>query len=153
MEITTDIALYWAVFGLTLIFAELILPGLVVVFLGIAALLVSLGIYMGWINSVVEMMLYWFVVSIFLIVTLRELFAKFAPGTVSKESIDEDAHAVGQTVKVEKTVDHSSTNGRVHFRGSTWNAQNVELSEIEEGDQAEIVEVKGLVLMVKPFKP
>jgi len=152
MEFDTQYALYWAVFGITLMLAELILPGLVVLFLGMAAVIVAACIYFGFIHSFVEMMLWWFVISILLIVFLRSLFAKLLPSFTEKQSIDEDAHAVGQIVKVEKRIQPNSKEGRIQFRGSTWNATCERGFSFEPGDQVRITKRIGLLYFVESIE-
>ena len=55
----------WAVVGIVLILAEFLVPGLVVVFLGMSALLVAIGIYLGWLVGWMNIMVFWFISSIF----------------------------------------------------------------------------------------
>ena len=58
--------LIWSIVGAVMILLEFVVPGGIIVFLGISALLVGAGIYLEWITTIPEAFITWFMSSIFL---------------------------------------------------------------------------------------
>lgn len=123
----------WLCFGIVLMLAELVIPGAILVFLGMGALLVAGCLYFGLITSTVHSIILWFILSILLVGFLRSLFMKLMPGDVVIENTDEDLDAIGSVVEVsEKIYPHKE--GRIKFRGTSWIAISDE--EIAMGEKA-----------------
>ncbi|MDT8445804.1 MAG: NfeD family protein [bacterium] len=126
---------------------EFVLPGLVVIFLGFGALLVSLGLYAGWIEGWMQALLSWFVVSTLLVLMLRELLLKLAPtGEVSKVELDRDQDWQGQVVAVVEEISPGAP-GRISFQDSTWTAIS-EGETIPQGARAQLLEKRGMAFVV-----
>ncbi len=144
-----QIAFIWLVFGIVLTLLELILPGLVVVFLGLGAILVGLAVWFGWIESFMSMFVAWFILSIVLVLGLRQFFARFADGESSVDSLDEDGDAFGETVRVIETIAAGAEGGRIEFRGSSWPAYCADFT-IEKGSFAKILVRDNARWIVEP---
>jgi len=112
----------WTVLGFVLILAELILPGAIVVFLGLAALIVSTSLYLGLISGWISALTLWFISSLVLIIALRHLLQKFIQGDVEKQNTDEDLDAFGALAIVTEKIDPEQ-DGRIDFRGTSWKAK------------------------------
>lgn len=142
-----DPSFIWLAAGLILIALELVIPGLIVIFLGVAALIVaaalSLGLVTGWISALTL----WFVASLGLVTGVRSAFTRFLPGGAEKGSTNEDLDAFGEWVEVVDEV--GPEGGRVRFRGSTWAAQTVD-GKLSPGTKARIVARDNLVWIVEP---
>lgn len=147
---TQDTAQYWLMFGITLMILELVIPGLVVIFLGMAACLVSAAVYLGLVEGWMQNTTAWFVCSLVLIILLRGVFQKLAPGEEEVGDVDEDKDAIGTVVEVVETVLTDSTKGRIKFRGTTWEAVS-KTTKIEVGRKAKLVERRDLVWYVIPI--
>lgn len=141
------IALYWLVFGAILMILEIVLPGLVVLFLGMGACLVGVAVYFGWLTGWMSIMTSWFVVSLVLIIGLRSVFQKIMPGDHSYDEYDEDEEAKGTVVEVIVGIEVGGE-GRVHFRGTTWQAKSD--TAIAKGAKARLVRRHNLVWYVEP---
>jgi membrane protein implicated in regulation of membrane protease activity len=128
---------------------EALIPGLVVIFLGMAACLVAGLIYWGYIDGWMEILTTWFISSLALIVLLRGLFQKFAPGEEEVGDVDEDADAIGTIVEVVERITSDAKTGRVRFRGTSWEAVSKTVA-IEKGQHAKLVERRDLVWYVVP---
>lgn len=139
----------WIAVGAALMLSETIIPGGIVVFVGIAAGLVGLGQYLGWLEGPTASITAFFVLSTVLLLTLRGLLTRFLPGETSYQSPDEDAEAYRTLVDVLETINEGSTEGRIHFRGSSWPATCVEGS-IARGQRAMIVTRDNLIWIVEP---
>ena len=147
----TPLLHFWIILGITLILAELITPGLIAIFLGISALIVAFGFWMSWISSLVELITSWMIISLFLIFSLRGLFAKFIPASTEKENIDEDLEAKGKEVLVTKTIKAIDASGRIFFRGTEWSAQSIK-DTIPSGKKVILIKRKLSVWIVDNAK-
>ena len=123
--------IYWLAAGVVLIVLEFVIPGGVAVFLGIAALLVCLLIWAGFVDGHMAAFTAWFILSLLLLVSLRGLVQRMMPGDQSWQSTDEDADAYGTIVEVAETIENAAE-GRIHFRGSTW-ARDLLRTHAEQG--------------------
>jgi membrane protein implicated in regulation of membrane protease activity len=112
----------WLIAGILLIATELFLPGLVVCFLGAAAIIVAILRWFGLIPGLMESFTVWFVTSIVLLLGLRHFLLKWIPSESSYDLTDEDVIAVGSIVDVVETVSDSGKQGRIRFAGTTWPA-------------------------------
>jgi membrane protein implicated in regulation of membrane protease activity len=112
----------WLIAGILLIATELFLPGLVVCFLGAAAIIVAALRWFGLIPGLLESFTVWFVTSIVLLLGLRHFLLKWIPSESSYDLTDEDVIAVGSIVEVVETVSDSNKQGRIRFAGTTWPA-------------------------------
>jgi len=141
----------WVGAGLTLIAAEFLLPGLITVFLGEAALVVAGGRWLGWIDGMTASLMTFFVASVVLLVGVRGFFTRLVPGNTEKELADEDVDAFGQIVEVTEALSAKQT-GRISFRGASWNARGTEHA-LKAGDKARIVYRDNLDYIVEPADP
>lgn len=139
----------WIVAGAVLMLSETVIPGGVVIFVGLAAMLVGLAQFLGWLEGPFESATAFFVLSIIMLLTLRGLISRFFPGDTSYQSPDEDAEAFGSLVDVVETVCEGNTEGRIHFRGTSWPATCVE-GTIARGQRAMIVTRDNLIWIVEP---
>jgi membrane protein implicated in regulation of membrane protease activity len=138
----------WIITGAVLILAELIVPGLVLVFLGAGAFVVALLVWLGVIESWVTAFLTWFISSLFMLLVLRSLFQRLMPGEARRQSADEDLDAYGEEVDVVETITPEKE-GRISYRGTTWKAACYEKT-IEAGGKARIVYRENLIWVVEP---
>ena len=142
----------WFAAGIVLILAEFILPGLVVVFLGIGAVLVGLARWFHWVEGVFTSLTAWFILSLALIIFLRQIFARFVPAETSYRSTDEDLDAQGSLVEVLVPVVEENSQGRIRFQGSSWPATCFE-GTIPLGGKARLLYRENLVWIVERVDP
>jgi membrane protein implicated in regulation of membrane protease activity len=109
----------WIIAGVVLLLVELVVPGMVLGFLGASALLVAGLVWMGWTDTWVASLTAWFVISLVLLVTLRGLFQKLVGGEVDRQTLDDESDAYGEIVEVVETITPEKQ-GRIRYRGSTW---------------------------------
>lgn len=139
---------FWLLFGAVLVFAELVLPGLVSVFVGLGALSVAALLHLNYIESVPAQLAAWFVSSTIYIFTIRILVVRFYPSDTEKQNIDEDQAMVGRTVDVVESIS-STRPGRVSFGESTWTAKLNGEEKIGMGEKAVIVGRDNISWIVK----
>ena len=139
---------YWLLFGAVLVFGELVLPGLISVFVGLGAFSVAALLHLHWIESVPAQLAAWFVSSTIYIFTIRMLVVRFYPSDSEKQNIDEDQAMMGQMVDVVESIS-STRPGRVSFGESTWAAKLNGKEEIGVGEKAVIVGRDNISWIVK----
>ncbi len=144
-----DSVLYWLILGVALLLLELMVPGLVVVFLGVAALLVALLLYMGIVSTWTGALSSFFILAIVLVLTLRHFFARYASSDSKTGSLDEDADAFGMVVEVLKASNDNGNRGRIMFRGTTWEAESFG-GPLKEGGKARLLKRESLLWIVEP---
>lgn len=118
--------------------AELIIPGGVVVFLGLAGVLVAAAVGTGLITSWVNALTAFFVLSLALVLGLRAFFMKYAGGDFSRGNVVEILDDVGEEVPVLEAIGPGQQKGKINFRGTHWQALG-DGSYIEAGKIVRIV--------------
>ncbi len=150
MEILKNPVLIWFIVGAILCLVEMALPGLVLFFFGLGAMLTALLIWI--IPMPLSFQLLAFLVfSLALLFMLRKKFSSVfvgrnrTPGT-SDEYLE---GYVGMNAVVIQDIKPGIA-GKVDFRGSSWLA--VSDQAIPEGDSVEITGRENITLKVKPLK-
>jgi len=128
----------WLSSGIFLIAVEFLVPGLVMVFVGLGALTVALGMHFGHVDGVLEQFITFFVGSIIYLLTLRFLVLRFVPSASRKENIDEDEEVMGSIVEIVADINPGEF-GRVEHSGSTWQARAEGDQTILKGEQVKII--------------
>ena len=139
---------FWLVFGLVLVFAEMILPGLVSVFVGLGALTVAGLLHFNHIENLTAQLGVWFASSTVYIFSLRLLVIRFYPSDRTKQEIDEDKLLVGQLVEVVEEISHDG-GGRVQFGDTTWKALCEEGERFAVGEKVRIVGRENISWVVR----
>lgn len=149
-------ALFWLILGLLLMAAELVLPGLVVVFLGLGALLVAGAVSLGWLAHPLNAGTAWFVTSLALVAGLRGIAKRWIPADVRRAPVeDDDSDVHGQLVEVVEAVgaageaDAALRPGRIRYRGALWDARSA-AGPIASGASARLLYRDNLVWVVEP---
>lgn len=139
--------LIWLILGGVLMFLELLVPGLVIIFFGVAALLVGGAAYLGLVSSWPVALGLWAAGSSALVFGVRGGVKRLSPGREERSSTDEELDAFGERVEVVEAVGPDLI-GRIRFRGTTWKARTVE-EHLEPGAYARIVTRENLVWLVE----
>lgn len=141
-----DTWLIWIVAGAILMILEVVVPGGIVVFLGLAAILVGAAVKFGWIEALSHSLIAWFALSIAALFFLRAFFLKYFEGDSSVQDVSEEADYLNSLVEVtEEVLPHRE--GRVAFRGTTWGARSEEALPV--GAQAMITGRDGNIWIIK----
>jgi len=128
----------WLSSGIFLTAIEFLVPGLVMVFVGLGALTVALGMHLGYIDEIVQQFITFFISSITYLLTLRFLVLRFVPSVTRKENIDEDEEVIGSIVELVADI-NSGEFGRVEHSGSSWQARAEGDQTILKGEQVKII--------------
>ena len=128
----------WLGSGIFLMAIEFLVPGLVMVFVGLGALTVALGMHLGHIDGILQQFITFFISSIIYLLTLRFLVLRFVPSVTRKENIDEDEEVMGSIVEIVADI-NSGEFGRVEHSGSSWQARAEGDQTILKGEQVKII--------------
>ena len=128
----------WLGSGIFLMAIEFLVPGLVMVFVGLGALTVALGMQLGYIDEIPQQFTTFFISSIIYLLTLRFLVLRFVPSVTRKANIDEDEEVMGSIVEIVAEIT-SGEFGRVEHSGSSWQARADGDQPILKGEQVKII--------------
>ncbi len=137
----------WILIGLLLLAAEVAVPGgIIMLFFGIAALIVGALVAGGlggplWVQSLLFSLL-----SIVSLTTLRgPILRKMGAGTARADRVDA---IEGENVLVITDL-APGADGKVEFRGTSWSAKNVGNNPLIKGEQGVVEKIKGVTLLIR----
>ena len=128
----------WLGSGIFLMAIEFLVPGLVMVFVGLGSLTVVFGMHFGYIDGILQQFITFFISSIIYLFTLRFLVLRFVPSVTKKVNIDEDEEVMGSIVEIVADI-NSGELGRVEHSGSSWQARAEGDQTILKGEQVKII--------------
>jgi membrane protein implicated in regulation of membrane protease activity len=139
----------WFVAGLVMILLEFAQPGLVIVFFGAGAWVVSLLVYLDILETLRSQLLVFGGVSVGLLLGLRRWVKdKFYGHVGAQQDLTQNLDEfTGKQVTVLQDVIPDRAGGQVEFKGTSWSA--VSDQEIKKGETAVIAEMDGLTLVIK----
>ncbi len=140
--------LVWLIGGSILVLLEFLIPGLVVIFLGLGALAAAGLLYLGYIRDPWLAVGCFTVSSILMLVTLRKAILRFYPSLTEKVETDEEALIVGKRAEAVTPLSPHDYSGRVKYSGTTWPARS-ESGEIAAGRAVEITGQDNINLVVR----
>ena len=143
-------AIIWFVCGLVLILSEFFLPGIILVFFGLAAVVVSILTWAGLLSSFTGQLVVFAVLSLVLLFGLRKFFKDWFVGRSEdvvhgEGEIDRDEFR-GREVQVVESI-AAGGYGKVELKGANWKATSEE--DLQEGTLAEVVRREGLTFHVR----
>ncbi len=138
----------WLGSGIFLMAIEFLVPGLVMVFVGLGSLTVVFGMHFGYIDGILQQFTTFFISSIIYLLTLRFLVLRFVPSVTRKENIDEDEEVMGSIVEIVAEIT-SGEFGRVEHSGSSWQARAEGDQTILKGEQVKIIGRENITWIVK----
>ena len=151
MENEQIINLIWLIAAIVLMLSEIVLPGLITLFLGLGALTVAILRYTEVISGNFNSIIYWVFISLIYLVFIRSVFMKFFGGDTSYQNINEDIEVFGKIAKVTEPIKPNNTDGRIWFQGSSWPATSTDL-EISTGKEVRIIHRDNIAWVVEPVE-
>lgn len=147
--------LVWLFAGIFLIFAEFFIPGVVIVFFGVGALMTSFAILlMDGLDAHLSMplqMVVFLVSSIGFMMLLRnKLKATFLGKAMDDGEQRTFNIEVGKMVSVVELIEPGEVGGRVRYQGTLWSARSEQRHM--PGETVVIVGCDNLTLIVEPLK-
>ncbi|MGB3223642.1 MAG: NfeD family protein [Desulforhopalus sp.] len=144
-----DPALYWLTIGVMLFFLELAVPGFILFFFALGALLTALVTWLSPVSIALQLALF-ITASLVSLLSLRNVIQKkfISPPPKEGESEDEDEELVmpGDKGVVSSTI-IPPAEGRIKYSGTSWRA--IADEKIEEGEIVSIIRRKDLVIHVE----
>ena len=135
----------WAVLGLILIGAEMVVSGFVIFFFGVGALTTALlsALLPGLSGNYILQGVVWIVSSILSFGFFRKKFTKIFRGTVLDRDTDKD---VGQSAVVIEAIGPDKP-GRVRYQGTSWKAVSY-TENFDPGEKVDIIKEDNLTFIV-----
>jgi membrane protein implicated in regulation of membrane protease activity len=133
----------WIVLGLGLLVAEMLIPGLFLLFFGLGALLVGALVLLG---AGGPKELQWLLFSGFSLGALALLRRRLRSRLARKPVVDS---LVGELAVPLEDLPAQAT-GKAELRGSAWSARNDADVPLSRGQRCQVVRVEGLMLWIRP---
>ncbi len=143
-------AAIWLIAGLVLMVAELVIPGGIVVFVGLSAVITGGAWFIGLVNTWPNAFVLFFILTMVLILAFRGVTQKLVGGDSHIANTDEDLDVYGKTATVVETIGPGQHMGRIEFQGTQWPALG-DGREILAGAQVKIVCHENISLLVEPI--
>lgn len=139
--------LVWVIGGLVVALAELVIPGLIALFLGAGAVITGLLVLAGFLQDLGSQLLAWIFFSFVLFFLFRDRIMKYFPALESKDARTEDQVMTGKIVEVIEDITPERP-GRVHVHDTSWQA--ISRHAVQAGSKVKITSREGLILTVEP---
>ncbi|MGN0844709.1 MAG: NfeD family protein [Kiritimatiellia bacterium] len=142
-----SVSTIWLIAGIVMIIAEFFLPGLIICFFGVSALIVGvLNLLIPAVSSTLSLLLFG-LLSVILLLGVRRFIPKTFHGNVQRAVEDPDGdEVVGEKVVVTEEIT-PDRKGAVLFRGSRWLAASDSPHAVNE--TVVIVRRDNLTLIVR----
>lgn len=137
----------WAIGGIILLIAEIIAPGVFLVWLGIAAIVTGIFALLFGIGIAGQLALF-ALYAVLAVLVGRKIYAVRGIESTDPHLNDRAARLVGKRVFVVNAVDEDG--GRVRVGDSEWSARG---GPAQPGDRVRITAVEGNCLIVEPERP
>lgn len=144
MDINLSPAAIWFIVGFVLLILEFALPGLIIFFFGIGAWIVALACLFTDLSFNNQLILF-MVSSLLSVLLLRKSLRKMLMSRKLPGGLLEDEF-IGKTAKAETAISPGN-NGKIAFKGSSWQASSTEI--IAPGENVIITGNESIVLTVK----
>ncbi|MFT6901632.1 MAG: hypothetical protein ACJAXS_001825 [Colwellia sp.] len=141
----------WLILAILFACLEIFVPGGILLNLGIASLLVAVGVQQQILDTWVLTLTTWFILATFLLILVYFITERFFVGETIVENTYEEVDIYGKKVRVLEQIGPGTQAGRVEYQGTTWAALS-DGSIIQAGSEATIVCKENISLVVEPIK-
>ncbi len=139
-------ATLWLIIGIVFMIMEMFLPGFVIGFFGIGAVITCLTSLIGLTPNFTSQMITFSVLSVLLLI----LFHKVIKKKIIKKDSDDTTNfniQIGKIVPVTEFIDPEEGLGKVRYQGALWSARSED--KIAPGENARVVGCDNLTLIVE----
>ncbi|SET00633.1 NfeD family protein [Thalassotalea agarivorans] len=144
----SDPVTIWVTLGIVLMLAEIVLPGGIVFFIGLSALLTGGAWFVGLVDTWVYSLVTFFILTMVLILAFRNVSQSLFGGDQHIGNTDEDLDIYGKTATVIEPIGPGKQPGRIDFQGTQWPALS-DGSEIPAGANVKIICHENISLLVE----
>jgi membrane protein implicated in regulation of membrane protease activity len=147
MDILMQAAVIWFIIGFLLFVLEFVVPGLILFFFAVGAWIVAiLSLFID--LSINAQLIIFVISSVLSILLLRKWVKKILYGNKLSTELLEDEF-LGKTARAETAISPGK-NGKVEFKGTSWQAASEDF--IEKGENVIITGNESILLIVKSTK-
>ena len=147
MDTFLNAAVIWFIVGLAFLLLEFVVPGLILFFFAVGAWVV--GILLLFLNlSINEQLIVFLATSVLSILLFRKWVKNILWQRKHSTELMEDEF-LGKTGKAETAI-APGKNGKVYFKGTSWDASSEDL--IEAGENVKIIGNDSIILIVQSTK-
>jgi len=132
--------------GIILMCLELIIPGGLSFCFGLSTLIIAFLLETGYETDYFNLAFIWCVSSFVMSILSFIFMNKFLSGESVKECVDEDDNTIGSEAVADCLI--TKEEGRVHFRGTSWNAISLD-KDYKQGDKVTIIAKEDLTFIVE----
>jgi len=139
----------WLIVGILFGLAEMIIPGLIIIFFGLGAIVTTLTTLVGLTTGFTSQMLTFLVTSL-LFLTLFHKVWKRKRGKINSGDTTNFNIQIGKIVPVVEYIDPVEGSGKVRYQGALWSATSKE--KIAPGESVRVIGCENLTLVVEEIK-
>ncbi len=144
-------ATIWILVGIVLTVAEFLVPGVVIVFFGVSAIVVGLLLGCGIALPVSAQLILFGVLGLVLLFALRARFTALFHGASTADATGVEIFSPGETA--EAITAFADGRGKVLLRGAQWQAELEDAQEAAIGQRLYVVGHRGLTLRCRTHAP
>ncbi len=142
-----DAQTLWLLAGVLLLLVEFFIPGVIIVFFGVGAILTALTTWAGWTPNIGSQAAVFALSSVLLLFSLRRYVKKWFVGQ-STHGSDTDDDFTGREARVTISLPGDGGDGQVEIKGANWKARSK--AAIPAGTTVIIERREGLTFHVRP---
>ena len=137
----------WLILAGVFVIGEVLTSGFLIFWLGLGAL-IAMAVSFITDNIIIQTTVF-LISSVILILATKPLVKKFANTETVKTNV---SSIIGKKGLVTKDINSINSTGQVKVDGELWSAIGENDMEISKGTEVEVIEIKGVKVIVAPVK-
>ena len=142
-------ATLWLIVCIVLAVLEMIIPGFIIGFFSLGALVTMLTVMIGLTSSFVSQMIVFLGTSVVFLILFHKVWKKKSKGNSSGDTTNFSLQ-LGKIIPVVEFIDPEQGCGKVRYQGAVWNASAKE--KIAPGESVRLTGCDNLTLFVEPVE-
>ncbi len=139
----------WLIVGILLALFEMIVPGLIIGFFGVGAIITTLTTLIGLTKGFTSQMIVFLITSLVFLTLFHKVWKRKKSGLIEEETTNFNLQ-LGKIVPVVQYIDPDQGGGKVRYQGVLWSAFSKE--KIAPGESVRITGCDNLTLLVETIK-
>ena len=137
----------WLILAGVFVIGEVLTSGFLIFWLALGSLIAMAVSFLT--DSIIIQTTVFLISSVILILATKPLVRKFANTETVKTNV---SSIIGKKGLVTKDINSINSTGQVRIDGELWSAIGENDMEISKGTEVEVVEIKGVKVVVTPIK-